>query len=72
MKSPMIAAGGHTYEKAAIEAWLQGNSTSPVTGCTLAHSRRYSWSRYPYILVRIILYMSDRNIDQCFVIAVVC
>ncbi len=32
MESPVICGGGHTYERAAIEAWLQDNSDSPVTG----------------------------------------
>lgn len=39
MDSPTIAADGHTYEKAAIEAWVRCNNTSPVTGCVMAHSR---------------------------------
>jgi len=39
MVEPVIAADGHTYEKAAIEAWLQQNSISPVTGDFLAHTR---------------------------------
>ena len=37
MDKPTIAAGGHTYEQAAIEAWLQHSNTSPVTGDTLMH-----------------------------------
>ena len=39
MVEPVIAADGHTYEKAAIETWLQQNSISPVTGDVLAHTR---------------------------------
>ena len=39
MKDPMIAADGYTYERAAIEDWLQNNSVSPVTGDFLAHMR---------------------------------
>ena len=34
---PVIAADGHTYEKAAITEWLQEHQTSPVTGETLLH-----------------------------------
>ena len=36
---PVIAADGHTYEKAALVLWLHANNTSPVTGKTLAHNR---------------------------------
>ena len=32
MKEPVIAADGHTYEKAAILDWLQLHAESPVTG----------------------------------------
>ena len=39
MKEPVIAADGYTYERAAIEGWLQDNSVSPVTGDFLAHMR---------------------------------
>jgi hypothetical protein len=39
MVEPVIAADGHTYEKAAIQTWLQQNSISPVTGDVLAHTR---------------------------------
>ena len=39
MVEPVIAADGHTYERAALEAWLLHNFTSPVTGDFLAHTR---------------------------------
>ena len=39
MVHPTIAADGHTYEKAALEQWLQQHDTSPVTGKPLAHTR---------------------------------
>ncbi len=39
MREPVIAADGHTYEKAALESWLQLHNTSPVTGQSLAHLR---------------------------------
>ncbi len=44
----MIAADGHTYEKAALESWLQLHNTSPVTGQSLAHMRIV-----PNVLVKI-------------------
>lgn len=47
MKEPVIAADGHTYERAAIEAWLLLNATSPVTGEFLQHMRLV-----PNILIR--------------------
>ena len=39
MVHPTIAADGHTYEKAALEKWLQQHDTSPVTGKLLANTR---------------------------------
>ena len=37
MREPVICADGHSYEKGAIEAWLQANDLSPLTGQKLAH-----------------------------------
>ena len=39
MMDPMIAADGHTYERTAIQHWLEGSSLSPVTGDKLPHTR---------------------------------
>ena len=39
MKEPVIAADGHTYEKAAILDWLDRHTFSPVTGDFLIHTR---------------------------------
>lgn len=39
MVDPVIAADGHTYERAAIQQWLQTHSTSPVTSIPLTHTR---------------------------------
>ena len=39
MVEPVIAADGHTYERAALEEWLLEHVTSPVTGDFLAHMR---------------------------------
>jgi len=36
MVDPVIAADGHTYERDAVEKWLQHSSASPVTGLKLA------------------------------------
>ena len=47
MKDPVIAADGHSYERAAIEEWLQTHSTSPVTSQPLSHTRLI-----PNVLVR--------------------
>ena len=35
-RDPVIAADGHSYERAALARWLSGHNTSPVTGATLA------------------------------------
>ena len=32
MRDPVIAADGHTYERADIELWFANNNTSPKTG----------------------------------------
>lgn len=38
MRDPVMAADGHSYERAAIERWFaQGGLLSPMTGAALAH-----------------------------------
>ena len=37
MVNPVVAADGHTYERAAIARWLQTSDKSPLTGSYLAH-----------------------------------
>ena len=39
MRDPVIAADGHTYEKAAMQQWLHQQQTSPTTGQALTHVR---------------------------------
>ena len=36
---PVIAADGHTYERTAMEHWIQHEAMSPVTGDLLPHHR---------------------------------
>lgn len=36
MEDPVVCADGHTYERAAIEAWLQSHLTSPTTNLPLS------------------------------------
>lgn len=57
MQDPVIAADGHTYEKAAMQEWLTGHNNSPVTGAKLAHQRLT-----PNILIRSIL---QRQQSKC-------
>ena len=38
MSDPVTAADGMTYERAAIENWLQDKDTSPSTGAELPHT----------------------------------
>ena len=38
MSDPVTAADGMTYERAAIEQWLQDKDTSPSTGAELLHT----------------------------------
>ena len=47
MLNPVLAADGHTYERAQIEAWLRTHDTSPLTGQPLE-----SKALVPNILVR--------------------
>lgn len=35
MRDPVLIGDGHTYERSAIEQWLQGHSTSPMTNAPL-------------------------------------
>lgn len=35
-EDPVVAADGHSYDRHAIEAWLSGQNTSPMTGAHLA------------------------------------
>merc|ERR1740129_1344041 len=37
MNEPVLAADGHTYERQAIQRWLQMHNTSPMTVAPLAH-----------------------------------
>ena len=39
MVDPVVAADGRTYERRAMEDWLQRHQTSPVTGHLLRHMR---------------------------------
>ena len=35
MEDPVVAADGHTYERAAIERWFAKKLTSPKTGADI-------------------------------------
>ena len=35
MRDPVLAVDGHTYEREAIESWLQKHGTSPMTNQVL-------------------------------------
>ena len=37
MHDPVLLADGHTFERSAIEQWLQTNNTSPMTQLPLAN-----------------------------------
>ena len=39
MTDPVIAADGHTYQRVAIETWLQSHNTSAITHEKLMHTR---------------------------------
>lgn len=39
MMDPVIAADGHTYERAALQDWLHHSAMSPVDQVPLEHTR---------------------------------
>ena len=39
MRDPVICADGHSYDRGAINAWLQAHDTSPLTGQRLEHKQ---------------------------------
>ena len=39
---PVIAADGHSYERAAFQEWLQHSTLSPVDNTPLKHTRLVS------------------------------
>ena len=39
MQDPVVAADGHSYERASITVWLENNDTSPFTSEKLEHKR---------------------------------
>ncbi|HSX19805.1 MAG TPA: U-box domain-containing protein [Gammaproteobacteria bacterium] len=39
MHDPVVASDGHTYERAAIEKWLQSSKRSPVAGFDLSNKK---------------------------------
>lgn len=47
MKDPVVAADGHTYEREAVEEWLQSSQTSPVTNEAMQHT-----ALVPNLLIR--------------------
>ena len=38
MENPAVAADGQTYERDAIENWVQSHNTSPLTNAMLPHT----------------------------------
>jgi hypothetical protein len=39
MNDPVVASDGHTYERTAIEMWLQTHNSSPMTGLQLINKQ---------------------------------
>ena len=58
MMEPVVIASGHTFEKAAIEAWFSRSNTNPLTGEALSHTHTI-----PNISVRTLCkdYLSQRK-----------
>ena len=59
MTEPVMAGDGHTYEGAAITAWLQQNHTSPVTQVPIPHPRLV-----PNLLIRNAIASQRRQLSQ--------
>ena len=60
MGDPVIAADGHTYERDAIESWLQAHGTSLQTGLPLPH---YRLTRNQLIKSAIARLYPERRVD---------
>merc|ERR1712003_15117 len=65
MNEPVLAADGHTYERQAIEKWLQMHNTSPMTGAPLAH--RYLTENFAlrHIIASYDAVLSNAGLDRC-------
>ncbi|DBA80137.1 TPA: hypothetical protein ACH3X2_007613 [Trebouxia sp. C0005] len=58
---PVIAADGHTYEKSAMEHWLEQHVTSPVTGTKLMHARLVPNRVFRSIIANSVHRLRNRN-----------
>lgn len=59
MREPVIAADGHTYEKLAMECWLQQHDDSPVTGAMLQHKRLV-----PNVIIKNVIAQQQQQLQQ--------
>jgi Mg-chelatase subunit ChlD len=61
MKDPVIGPDGHTYEKSAIQTWLQTNNTSPITRKPL-----HTTSLIPNIALKNVIetFLKDNNVSN--------
>ncbi|KAL3144209.1 hypothetical protein ABBQ32_003989 [Trebouxia sp. C0010 RCD-2024] len=60
LQDPVILADGHTYERNAVEEWLQLRDTSPVTGAVLPHKRML-----PNVLIKQALACQQQQQQPC-------
>jgi len=61
MRDPAVCADGHTYERSAIERWLQRSRKSPMTGQILRHSALYPNQALRNLLTMLSTLASDRS-----------
>jgi len=64
MRDPVVSADGHTYERSAIEHWLQRSRKSPMTGQILRYSALYPNQALRNLLTMLSTFASDRSTDS--------
>jgi len=63
MRDPVVCADGHTYERSAIEHWLQRSRKSPMTGQILRHSALFPNQALRNLLTMLSTIATDRSAD---------
>lgn len=66
MKEPVGCADGFTYERWAIERWLQKSNLSPMTGAPLAHRYLTRNFNLRHMLASLVNEEGVRDADDCF------
>ena len=65
MADPVIAADGHSYERSAIEIWLQKHDTSPVNSSVMPHKRIVPNISIRCLTTDLIFVEDDNMLQRC-------